>query len=193
MSRRRKSYAPRVVMCHDKNCLILHEWHQGASSEMSWSEIYEHWNQVQQQSIIHCMFFWCRFTVPNNTNANKAHQLPKCIFSPDTWKPHSWRRHVFKFKESQAEICLFFFVRSQMLVGNRTIGNLAIWACSIKYDTSELGRSKRHVECLPNLDCHFSWQWNAKKSNHKGLKWSQLQRSQHKQGNSFKLILHPSS
>lgn len=123
-------------------------------------------------------------------------KLTNCLsvfFSPDTWKPHSWRRHVFKFKESQAEICLFFFVRSQMLVGNRTIGNLAVWACSIKYDTSELGRSKRHVECLPNLDCHFSWQWNAKKSNHKGLKWSQLQRSQHKQGNSFKLILHPSS
>lgn len=88
MSRRRKSYAPRVVMCHDKNCLILHDWHQGASSEMSWSEIYEHWNHVQQQSIIYCMFFWCRFTVPNNTNANKAHKLPKCIF-PQTPESHT--------------------------------------------------------------------------------------------------------
>lgn len=163
MSRRRKSYSPCVVMCHDKNCLILHEWHQGASSEMSWSEIYEHLNQVSSNL---SFTVWFSDVVLQCPIIQMQIKLTNClsVFFPQTPESHTLGEDTcLSLKNHKQRFVSFFFVRSQMLVGNRTIGNLAVWACSIKYDTSELGRSKRHVECLPNLDCLLSWQWNAKK------------------------------
>lgn len=87
------------------------------------------------------------------------------VFFPQTPERHTLGkdRCLSLNNHKQRFVSPFLCVRSQMLVRNRTIRNLAVWACSTKYDPSELGRSKRHVECLPNLDCLLSWQWNVKK------------------------------